>query len=137
MWQCLKSNLVLILWFLTLCIYLNTMYIVDLSKGNLSYWDVTKWGTYGHGNRCSASNQQIISSQNCIKRSLLRQRKGGLLRQMISVVSLRFWIEGILSRIGGKWSEQHFRWGVRGPPRPQEADDKMMQNPGIWAFPGS
>ena len=24
-----------------------------------------------------------------------------------------------------------------GPPRPPEADDKMMQNPGIWAFPGS
>jgi hypothetical protein len=27
--------------------------------------------------------------------------------------------------------------GVRGPARPPEADDKMMQNPGNWAFPGS
>ena len=25
----------------------------------------------------------------------------------------------------------------RGSPRPLEADDKMMQNPGIWAFSGS
>ena len=42
-------------------------------------------------------------------------------------------------RIDGKWSERSerpFRRGVRGPPRPPEADDKMMQNPGIWAFPG-
>ena len=69
-----------------------------------------------------------------------RAKTGWLSSQDNVVVSLRFWVEGFFFRIGGKWSERSeppFRQGVRGPSRPPEADDKMMQNPGIWAFPGS